>query len=364
MTPFAAPPGEARNGGVPPPQATSRGAVGVERPDDRRWRKRSWRRLREAGRASASEDLATLRQASGCPKPSDVPLLELCSISRPSTSFTSAMRDSCSASWRSSAVTIGIALCLMTGEQTVDAQIRDNAPQPAAATGSGHEALNWILPAAFIGSTLAIPSPDDCRWCDRDSAGHDSLNRFDRSVRSSLLWSNTEAADLLSSVAEFSPIALLVGLNRDDLRETALPVFRAFGTNYLVTHVVKIAAARQRPVVHFGGTVTHGANASFFSGHSSDAFSLVFALARVNSDRHDPKTKWVWIAGVPLAALTAYLRVAADKHYATDVLMGAGVGAAIGWTTPGWWGHSARSGCQIVPAASPGGANLRVTWRW
>jgi len=39
------------------------------------------------------------------------------------------------------------------------------------------------------------------------------------------------------------------------------------------------------------------------------------------------------IAGLGFAA-TACLRIAADRHYATDVLSGAAVGSAIGFTVP------------------------------
>ncbi len=126
---------------------------------------------------------------------------------------------------------------------------------------------------------------------------------------------------------------------------------------------MKISAARERPGVHFGGASSEGAYGSFFSGHSSGAFSLVFALARVHHDRKDPRTKWVWGTGLPLAGTTALLRVAADKHYMTDVLTGAAVGATLGWLVPGWWGPSGERGRSIVPAVTPGGANLSVTWR-
>ena len=253
---------------------------------------------------------------------------------------------------------------VVTGGEPVYAQTPASDPQAVASANSRHAVLDWAVPSVLVGSTLVIPSPSTCRWCDRDSLGSDTLNGFDRSVRSSLRWDNIGVADKLSWVTEFSPVLLLVGLNRDRLRETTLPVFQAFGTTYFVTHIAKVVAARERPIAHFGGTLPHGANASFFSGHSSGAFSLVFALARVNSDRDDPSTKWIWMAGVPLAAATGYLRVAADKHYLTDVLTGAAVGAALGWSIPGWWGRPGTSETRVVPGALPGGANLSVTWRW
>jgi membrane-associated phospholipid phosphatase len=42
----------------------------------------------------------------------------------------------------------------------------------------------------------------------------------------------------------------------------------------------------------------------------------------------------VWGVGMPLAAATGYLRIAADKHYLTDVVVGALFGAAVGVALP------------------------------
>ena len=42
----------------------------------------------------------------------------------------------------------------------------------------------------------------------------------------------------------------------------------------------------------------------------------------------------MWATGLTFAAATAYLRVAADKHYFTDVLASAAIGVAVGWAVP------------------------------
>ena len=39
-------------------------------------------------------------------------------------------------------------------------------------------------------------------------------------------------------------------------------------------------------------------------------------------------------AGLGVAAVTGWLRIAADKHYATDVALGAGLGAGVGVAVP------------------------------
>jgi membrane-associated phospholipid phosphatase len=66
-----------------------------------------------------------------------------------------------------------------------------------------------------------------------------------------------------------------------------------------------------------------------------------------------------WILGLGLAgaATTGYLRVAADAHWATDVLAGAAFGAAVGVAVPLL--HRVPD-VRLVPA--PGG--VAVLGRW
>lgn len=78
-----------------------------------------------------------------------------------------------------------------------------------------------------------------------------------------------------------------------------------------VTQLVKMAVHRQRPCANECGF--DSPNSSFYSMHTALAFStlggprLAFAL--------------------PLSVGTGGLRIAAGKHYLTDVLVGVGVGA-------------------------------------
>jgi membrane-associated phospholipid phosphatase len=43
---------------------------------------------------------------------------------------------------------------------------------------------------------------------------------------------------------------------------------------------------------------------------------------------------YLWAIGLPLAAFTGYARMAADRHYFTDVLTGALVGSAVAAAVP------------------------------
>jgi membrane-associated phospholipid phosphatase len=107
-------------------------------------------------------------------------------------------------------------------------------------------------------------------------------------------------------------------------------------------------------------------NTSFPSGHVTLAFSVVTSSAEIANLRGYRHAPWIWRIGMPVAAFTAYLRVAADRHYLTDVLMGAGVGSGIGFAVPyfGHRRHDARVPSVGVTPAPRGGKMLVAQWVW
>jgi len=82
------------------------------------------------------------------------------------------------------------------------------------------------------------------------------------------------------------------------------------------TYAIKVAADRTRP---------NGDSYSFPSGHASNTFATAMVL----------QEHFGWKAGLPAfaaAAYTAFSRVTANQHWASDVVMGAAVGVASGRT--------------------------------
>jgi membrane-associated phospholipid phosphatase len=75
---------------------------------------------------------------------------------------------------------------------------------------------------------------------------------------------------------------------------------------------------------------------SFYSGHTSAAFSLaVFTgIWFDNVYSGSSWSKWVWGGGLSAAALVGILRIAGGMHYPSDVLAGAAIGSLIGWIVP------------------------------
>src|SRR5437870_2234290 len=102
-------------------------------------------------------------------------------------------------------------------------------------------------------------------------------------------------------------------------------------------------------------------DASFYSGHTSAAFAVATSFATCASMRGDGEAWVAWAAGLPLAALTGYLRIAADRHYLSDVLVGAGAGTLFGTLvprllhSPGAAGTLQQRGPARLPALTFGG---------
>jgi membrane-associated phospholipid phosphatase len=121
---------------------------------------------------------------------------------------------------------------------------------------------------------------------------------------------------------------------------------------------------RPRPLVHNSSVplterLENEASSSFYSGHTSAAFltavftSYVFQVRNPQSDW----TKWIWSGTLSIAGLVAGLRVYAGKHYPSDVIAGAGIGAAFGFFIP--WAHlNPGTSGKVTFLPTPSGGNL------
>ena len=118
-------------------------------------------------------------------------------------------------------------------------------------------------------------------------------------------------------------------------------LLETFAVNYATTNVVKFAVRRPRPYSYdpdsdVADPTANDARLSFFSGHASTTFAMAAAYASLFQARH-PRSRWiapVWVIGMSLASTTAIARVAAGKHFWTDIIVGAAVGSAVGVAIP------------------------------
>ena len=231
--------------------------------------------------------------------------------------------------------------------------------------------------ALWIGSELAKGSvvATQCRICDRTS-GVDTLNGFDASARDALVWNDTSTPNAISNGVGFVGLPLLLfgglaGISAKDgawrkIPEDLLVVAESVVLAADLNQAVKFSVQRERPFVHVLAPGDKGAtaqpadnNLSFYSGHTTLAFSLATSAAMTASLRGYSLAPVLWAVGLPLAAFTGYLRIAADKHYLSDVLVGAALGSAFGVFIP--WLHRAQVGHVLTIAPMGLGAQLFVT---
>jgi membrane-associated phospholipid phosphatase len=196
---------------------------------------------------------------------------------------------------------------------------------------------------------------EDCRWCD---AGD-----LDRWAREELRWSDVGEAGTLSDVGFFAVTAgaaAAVGWQayraagrREALEDVLLVVASVLVADGL-TQVVQQGVGRLRPYASDSpGPYTGRELRSFFSGHASRTFAAAAAATQISRLRGRRGTAWVAAFTFAGAAATAWLRVAADQHWATDVLAGAGMGSLVGWGVPTFALRPSGRGAQVLPA--PGG---------
>jgi len=197
--------------------------------------------------------------------------------------------------------------------------------------------LAYIASESFLKSSLA---PGACRWCQPPS--------LDTTMRDTLIWSSPGTAAGLSNVTGFvaAPVfgigMTLAGVltsdspNLERVIDDTIPVLESVVIAELATQVVKFSVGRERPFVHFGAPAPHQLDddLSFFSGHSALAFSLATSAGVIAHRRHAWTEPYIWGGGMAIATFTAYLRVAGDRHYFTDVAAGSAVGVLAGLTVP------------------------------
>jgi len=96
----------------------------------------------------------------------------------------------------------------------------------------------------------------------------------------------------------------------------------------VISPALKLVAGRSRPYQSENAYDFHpfSGNASFPSGHTTEAFAVASVVAS-----HYP-TAWVRVAAYGIAGLVGYSRVNDNDHFASDVVAGAIIGTVVGRT--------------------------------
>jgi hypothetical protein len=247
--------------------------------------------------------------------------------------------------------------------------LRRLAVVAALAISSGARAEPSLAPHYDLASDLAVTAgvsaanlsllllkqqlaPLQCRWC--------SPPALDAKISERLRWSDPDAAAKASDVLAVTlagaalGYGLYEGYQREDPSEgwaNVLLVTEATSVAMLLDTTAKYAVGRQRPYAWRGETRPgdeHDRNLSFFSGHTTFAFAVAASSSTLLLEQRSPHATTYAFVAFGAAAATGYLRVAADRHYASDVLVGAVVGTLVGWAIPHYFHQPSAGGARLA----------------
>ncbi|MCC6471211.1 MAG: phosphatase PAP2 family protein [Alphaproteobacteria bacterium] len=153
-------------------------------------------------------------------------------------------------------------------------------------------------------------------------------------------------------------LATMNGGNDYRIRETSLLVLQSFALSELLAEGAKRATGRERPDTTDDHSNWRSGGKSFFSGHTVNAFST----ASVISEQYDE----IWVAPLAygLAGLVAWSRLNDNAHWTSDVVVGAGVGYAVGKLVTHFSPFREQSGVSLSPLGVPGGGGVQVGFRF
>tara|TARA_B100001996_G_scaffold365787_1_gene335961 strand:+ start:249 stop:1082 length:834 start_codon:yes stop_codon:yes gene_type:complete len=198
--------------------------------------------------------------------------------------------------------------------------------------GLGKKIEKYLLPIQ-LGTFLYLEYGIEHHSSKKPASGPNSLDGY---FRNKLRWNRTQmdnaesASDMLLYGVFLGSLPIIPLLSDNAYVKILRVSLDVLSLNGIITDVVKMTVGRQRPD-SFHGTreTTDDSFRSFFSGHTSTTFALATSNALILSDIYPEKKTMIWVGNLSLAAATGYLRIAADKHYMSDVICGGIVGYSI-----------------------------------
>jgi membrane-associated phospholipid phosphatase len=165
--------------------------------------------------------------------------------------------------------------------------------------------------------------PPDCAPCSRDA-----VPAFDR-------WAIHNEIELYSDISDYLLLGLgfvtVIDLAATEGSKAAFASIEAVGWTLAATEIGKVAFGRKRPVLYTDEAQQLADNReslrSMPSGHTSVAFALATSYILTTKDREN---RFPAILAGAAAVSIGVLRVAAGRHFPSDVVVGAALGMGGG----------------------------------
>ena len=252
------------------------------------------------------------------------------------------------------------------------AQARDTARAPARPMFTRHDAA--IASALVAGAVALMPADDwlrgrvEQRGVQSSASAHAIANDF------SLLG---DPGTVLLTVGTYA-VGRIAG--NHTVTDVGLHAAEALVSSAVATELVKGVAGRNRPYLRradgddflvFGG-FTGGGFTSFPSGHTSAAFSLAAVVDEEGAVHWPHAARFVTPATYGLATLVGLSRIYKDRHWVSDVAVGALLGEYSGLIVERYNRRHPHNALErwLVPSAvvpehdtgAHGGTGLMVEW--
>lgn len=174
----------------------------------------------------------------------------------------------------------------------------------------GKNRIHWVVPATLVLTGTAV-------MIDKD-ADEFFLSNFElREERNeNFAKFSTHIDDYLQHVPSASVFALsMAGVKgAHDLRNQALLYVKSEGLMLAMVYGLKYSVGETRP--------DSGRKNSFPSGHTAQAFTAATFLSKEYGDR----SIWISIGAYSAATAVGALRMLNNRHWISDILVGAGIG--------------------------------------
>jgi membrane-associated phospholipid phosphatase len=193
----------------------------------------------------------------------------------------------------------------------------------------------WALLAAGGAAALAVHPADD--YVESHIVGNSRANdAFKLGKWAGSVYAETGASVGLWVVGRYVLPPGEGGLRTNKVSHLGFDLMRAQVVTQTLVQGVKYAVRRDRPT---------GECCAFPSGHAASAFAMAAVLERHLGYR----ASWPALA---VASYVAASRLVDNRHFLSDVVFGAALGEAVGWTVVGRHG---RSQYALQPVPLPGG---------
>ena len=246
----------------------------------------------------------------------------------------------------------------------------------AAQDGIDYE-LNWKKDGTIWGTSIGLLGSSYLISKSRDPITEAQINAlnsndvwgFDKSATDNYSTSAGSSSDIFRDGAYLVQLTLLLSKNaRSEAKEILVMYSEVIALNAGLTTFTKETVGRLRPYAYNPNApldlkLSETTGRSFFSGHVSHVASLSFFTASVFSDLY-PESNYryvVWTGAITAPAVTAYLRYKAGRHFPSDVIVGYGVGALIGYFIPKL--HKSTSKSDLSLYGSGNGLGLSYSFK-